>query len=201
MLILKMVFAVLLAVSFASGQSPLPDLRIEAVGGGSVMYVTNRASQPLTAFLIELAGYPGSSYSFAQDDLTDVIAPGVEKRIQVSNMIIGAAPDYVKIRAAIFADGFTAGVAEKIAQTINRRRAVLETTRELIRRIEKAVAAGTEKRALVVDLKEWSVSVRSVAGRSVIESAISRLNTHSAEETLASLHASESLLAASKPPL
>jgi len=38
---------------------------------------------------------------------------GGEKRIQVENMTVGAVPDYVKMQAAIYADGSTAGVRRR----------------------------------------------------------------------------------------
>ena len=47
---------------------PLPGLRIEPTGGGSIFYVKNNATVALTGYLIELVDYPGSSYSFWQDE-------------------------------------------------------------------------------------------------------------------------------------
>ena len=68
-----------------AAELPLPDLRIEAVAGGSVFYVRNISAQPLTAFLIELVNYPGSTFSFWQDDIDATpIPPGGERRIPVS---------------------------------------------------------------------------------------------------------------------
>src|SRR6266498_4835408 len=89
----------LLAVGISAAQ-PLPDLRTEAAAGGSVFHVRNTAQQPLTAFLIELVDYPGSSYWVFQDDLAAPAAPGAEQHIPVSNMTVGAVPDYVKLTAA-----------------------------------------------------------------------------------------------------
>lgn len=110
----RFVLALVAAASSLEAQQ-LPALRIEAVGGGSVFYVTNTAAQPLTAWLIELVDYPGSSYSLFQDDVSAPLAPGAEKRIPVSNMTVGAAPEHVKITAAVFADGATAGDDAKAA--------------------------------------------------------------------------------------
>src|SRR5438874_1696918 len=96
-------------------QAPLPDLRVEAAPGGSVLYVRNTHSQPLTAFLIELVGYPGSSYALWQDDLlTGPLAAGSEKRIPITSMTVGAVPEYVKMQAAIYADGASSGIPEKV---------------------------------------------------------------------------------------
>jgi hypothetical protein len=99
----------------------LPDLRIEPTGGGSILYVRNAGPEPLAAFLIELVNYPGSSYSFWQDDVTHApLAPGAEQRIQVANMTIGAVPEYVKVQAALYADGSSTGMPEKITALIDR---------------------------------------------------------------------------------
>ncbi|HTS28053.1 MAG TPA: hypothetical protein VMH81_19405 [Bryobacteraceae bacterium] len=195
---------------------PLPELRTEPVTGGSVFTVKNSASQPVTAFLIELVNYPGSYYSLWQDEAASVlIAPGAEKRIPVANMTVGAVPDYVKLQAALFADGSSAGVPEKITQMIERRRHVLETVHELISRLEKAKAASAGKAAVVADWKQWSDSLQPArranpsaqatinqnAARSVIGDAVSWLDSHSPEETLSRLQEMERALAASKPKL
>src|SRR5258708_40278113 len=72
-------------------------------------------------------------------------------------MTVGAVPDYVKLQAAIYADGTASGIPEKAAQLIARRRVMLETTRELIRRLEK----GADKAAL----NEWVASMPRPVGR------------------------------------
>ncbi len=184
----------------------LPELRTEPIGGGSVFFVRNTSSQPLTGYLIELVGYPGSSYSLWVDEVSaEPVAPGAEKRLQVANMTVGAVPDYMKIQAAVYADGSTAG--DKATQFIERRRAALATTRELISRLEK----GSTK----ADLKQWAESlqpagkvktssqpaINQAAARSLISETAAKLDAHSAEETLAALRASEKALSASKPPL
>src|SRR5260370_41353704 len=116
---------------------PLPGLRVEPAPHGSVLYVRNVYSQPLTAFLIELVDYPGSRFSHSTDEVAgEGILPGVEKAIPVSSMLVGAvSPEYVKVQAALYADGSTSGNPEKIKQLIARRRLILETAPELIRRI------------------------------------------------------------------
>lgn len=201
----------LLAAGAALEAQQLPFLRIEAVGGGSVFYVTNTASQPLTAWLIELVDYPGSSYSLFQDDVSAPLAPGAETKIPVSNMTVGAAPEHVKITAAVYADGATAGDAAKVALVLGRRKAVLETTRELIARIEKARAAGVRKAALGADLKQWADSqpetksrrltaaaVDQAATRQTILNAVAQLEQGSIDGTLTELRATERAIAASK---
>ena len=114
----------------------LPDLRIEAVDAGSALIVRNtHASQALTAYLVELVDYPGSSYAFSQDELAqggEPLGAGKQRRIPITNMTVGAAPDYMKMRAAIFADGSTAGDSDKVAQLRARRKLLLATVREVL---------------------------------------------------------------------
>src|SRR5579864_6912142 len=106
----------LLALPAAGAEPPLPQLRIEPITGGSILNLRNAYTQPLTAFLIELVGYPGSYFAMWKDEIiAEPIAPGEEKRLQVENMTIGAAPDYVKVEAAVYADGATAGKPDKVA--------------------------------------------------------------------------------------
>ena len=97
------------ALAVFAADAPLPDLRIEPTGGGSIFYVRNTAAQPLTAYLIELVDYPGSNYFYWQDDPADALPPDKTREIHVTNMTVGAVPDQVKLRAAIYADGSTAG--------------------------------------------------------------------------------------------
>jgi hypothetical protein len=180
-----------LACLGACAQPPLPQLRIEPIGGGSIFYVKNVWSQPLTAYLIELVDYPGSSFSLVQDEIgAHPIAPDIEKRIQVGNMTVGAVPDYVKVRAAIYADGSTAGIPEKINQLIERRRATLQAVRDTIERLK----TNLPKEELIASLKQ--------AGRNkVVADTVANLEKQSVQETVAGLRALENALAASKPSL
>lgn len=183
--------------SIATAQSSLPGLRLEAVDTGSLLFVKNRAAQPLTAFLIELVDYPGSSFTYQHDDLSEAVAPEGEKRISVSNMLPGAVPDYVKLQAAIFADGSTAGAAEKVAVLIERRRGVLRATREAIR----LLTAGTEKAATIAELRLWANATQTGSARGVAADVIRHLERGTIAEELERLRRSEAQLAGSKPPL
>src|SRR5215470_7486880 len=180
----------LVAAVCACAQTPLPELRIEAVSAGSVMYVRNTSKQPLTAFLIELVGYPGSSYAYWFDDPAEPVAAGGEKRIPVTNMLVGAAPDYVKMQGAIYADGATAGAAQKVEQLLARRKTVLDTTRELIGRLEHG--------AKPADLKQWAGGVKLPA-RNVIEGAAAELDRRSLADVLEKLRGTERALKEAKP--
>jgi hypothetical protein len=203
----------LVAASAAGMAQSLPELRTDAVPAGSVFLVRNTAAQPLTAYLIELVEYPGSSYTLFQDGPDAAIAPGAEKRIPVTNMTLGAAPEYVKITAAIFGDGSSAGNADRVALIVARRKAILETSRGLIERLEKARASGASKDAVIADFRQLANSqlpqgrargmtgaaVGGAAARQAIADAIASLGQRSIDETLASLRATEKQLAAAKP--
>jgi hypothetical protein len=200
-------------MSAAAAQTPLPELSIEPTAGGSIIQIRNSASQPLTAYVIELVDYPGSFFSFWQDDVAAPIAPGEAKRIHVANMMVGAAPDYVKVRAALYADGISSGIPEKVAQLVERRRFTLETTRELIRRVAKAQSAGAAKPDVIADLKQYAESmpppgranrnsqaaINYFAARDLIAKTAASVEKESLAEVLAALRASERALAASKP--
>jgi hypothetical protein len=189
----------LLAAAIVIAQPALPGLRIEPIDAGTLLFVKNTARQPLSAFLIEMVDYPGSSFVFLRDELADGIAPGVERRFQVGNQLPGAVPDYVKLQAAIFADGTSAGMPAKVALLIDRRRAQLGTARDLIRRI--SVAA--DKTTALAEVRGLAVSLPggSEARRGVIERALDALEKRSVEDALTNLRRMEAALAASKPPL
>jgi hypothetical protein len=207
-------YALLLALP--AGAAQLPELRIEPTGGGSILYIRNASPQPLTAYLIELVNYPGSEYSLWQDYAAATpIPPGGEKKIQITNMTVGAVPDYVKMQAALYADGTSSGIPEKVAQLTGRRRFTLETTRELIGRLEKAVSAGTPKATVIASLREWTdgmppptranrngpAAINQAAAKGLIADTAKQLDAHPLEETLTALRAAERALAASKPDL
>ncbi len=206
----KLAVALVLAISAAAAEVPLPELRIEPTTGGSIFYIKNVSPAPLTAYLIELVNYPGSYYALWQDDLaSEPLAAGAERRLTVANMTVGAVPDYVKMRAALYADGTSAGIPERVAQLIERRHFTLSVTRDLIGRLDKARTSGTEKAALIADLKQWAdsmqpgkpsrnasqASINHAAAKSLILDAAAKLDTHPLEETLAGLRAAERALA------
>ena len=200
----------------AFAQAPLPALRIEPATGSSILFVRDAATQPaLTAFLVELVHYPGSYYQLWEDDVAQPVAPDVEKRIPISNMTVGAVPNYVKITAAIYADGTTSGVPDKVTQLVERRKFLLKTTRELISRLEKAHAAGTAAPAVEDELKQWAETMPSLtkgtqnsqdainqsAAKTSISDTAALLANHSIEETLTTLRAADAAFASSKPAL
>jgi len=202
------------AAAFA--QPPLPELRTEPTDGGSVFHVRNRASQPITAFLIELVDYPGSAYTMWEEDIEGAqIAPGAERRIPVTNMTVGAVPDYVKLQAAIFADGTSAGVPAKVAQILERRRFSLQVAREMIQRVEAAKSAATSRADFAASLRTWAESiprpdrsnrnsptpVNQAAGRALILETADDLERSSLDEILTRIRKTERALAASKPAL
>jgi hypothetical protein len=204
----------LLALPAAGAEPPLPKLRVEPMTGGSIFYVRNVSTQPLTAFEIELVDYPGSFYALYEDEITsEPILPDKEKRIQVSNMTVGAVPDYVKIQAAIYADGSTAGVPERVSQLISRRQFTLDTVRDLIRRLQMMQEAKTPKDTAAANLRHAAefmmlppnvdkgaqISINQAAGRSLFGKAADYLDKHPVEEGLTLLRNWEKLLVESKP--
>jgi hypothetical protein len=209
MLSMRILPALLAVLAAAAPSASLPELIVQATDGGSLLRVRNGAGQPVTAYLIEMVGYPGSSYTLYQESIggDQPIAPGEERKIPITNMTVGAAPEYVKMQAAIFADGSTAGTPEKVSQLIGFRRTNLQTTRELIARLEKGAGAA--------DLRGWAGSIppqakkdrgtpealtRS-ATRDLISASADQLEKNSASDVLARLKATERALAGSKPAL
>ena len=210
MLSTKFAAVLLLALPAIAAETPLPELRTEATDGGSIFYIKNNSTEALSSYLIELVDYPGSSYSLWQDEtVAEPIAPQGTLRIRVANMTVGAVPDYVKMRAALYAGGATAGVPEKVGQLLDRRRATLETVRQLAGRIEKAQAEGTSKDDLRAGLKQWAdglqpagkgnrnsqAAINQAAARGVVVGTAARLETQSLAETLAVLRGWERALA------
>jgi hypothetical protein len=213
----KFALPLLLVCPALFAETPLPALRVEPALQSSILFVKDAPAQPaLTAFLVELVHYPGSYYQLWEDDLiTEPIAPGAEKKIPISNMTVGAVPDYVHLTAAIYADGTTAGLPEKVTQLVERRRAMLATTKELIGKLEKAKAAGTSASAAAADLKRQAEALPSLtrstqnsqpainqsAAKTLTAETAAQLGAHSIDETLSWLRTAESRLAASKPAL
>jgi hypothetical protein len=202
----KLAAAALVALTCLAADAPLPTLRIEPTSGGSVLYIKNTYTAPLTAYMIEMPEYPGSYYVLFQDMLDgEPIAPGVELRKPITNMTVGAVPDYVKMQAGVYADGATAGAPEKVAAILGRRKASLANVRELIARVEKGQTAA--------DLKQWSdglpqiprnrlrsqEAVDQAAVRVNIANAVRYLTNNGAEKCLAQLREIERVLAAAKP--
>src|SRR5690349_5466896 len=202
----KIAAAALLTIALAHAQAPLPTLRIEPTAGGSVLYIKNTYSKPLVGYMIEMPDYPGSYYVLFVDVLDEMpIAPGTELRKPITNMTVGAVPDYIKMQAAAYSDGATAGAPEKISALLDRRKATIATVHELIARLEKGQSAA--------DLKQWSDglppiprnrlrsqdAINQAAIRSQIGKAMARLSSEGPEKTLAQLHSIETMLAAAKP--
>jgi hypothetical protein len=211
----KFSIPLLFACSALFAETPLPALRVEPALQSSILFVKDAATQPpLTAFLVELVRYPGSYFQLWEDDLlTEPVAPGAEKRIPISNMTVGAVPDYVHLTAAIYADGTTAGISEKVTQLVERRRAMLATVRELIAKLEKAKASAAS--AAAADLKQQAEALPALtrstqnsqpainqsAAKTLTVETVAQLSAHSIDETISWLRAAESRLAASKPAL
>jgi hypothetical protein len=204
------------AVCAFAADAPMPQLRVEAEASGSIFNVKNVYSQPLAGLLIELVDFPSETYAFTRDELgAGAIAAGTEKQIKVANPTPGTAPDHVKVTAAVYADGETAGAPEKVKHILDLRRGRLENTREIIARIEKDQKDGKDKDAIVADLRQWATTIvpppppgmqpitepAKTVKRNMIALAASNIGKLSIEAELATLKKTESELAASKPSL
>lgn len=133
-------------------EAPLPVLRTEAVDAGSVFFVRNTGSVPLTGYVIELVDYPGSYFGLWREELAGKpVAPGEDRRIPTTNMTVGASPEYCKLTAAIYADGSTAGNPERIAQFHARRKHLQATA--------QSIAAKLKAGAQAADLRQWGESI------------------------------------------
>ncbi len=200
---MKLAIAFLAALPLIAADPPLPGLRVEPAPKGSVIYIRNVYTQPLNAFLVELIDYPGSRFAYSIDEVTgEGIPTGVEKAFPVSSMLVGAvSPEYVKVQAALYADGSVSGNPEKIKQLIAHRSLTLETTRELIRRIETAQSNGTSKLGIIDILKQWSSSLGNLYEKGMIALAIGKLEQQSIEPVLSNLKRTEQAIASSKPAL
>ncbi len=191
MLLTLSAFALLLA-------PPLPELRTEATDGGSIFHIRNTAAQPLTGYFIELVNYPGSFYQLWQDETNAApIPPGGQKKIPNTNMTVGAVPEYVKLQAAIFADGSSAGAPEKVTILQERRRHTFATARELIARLEKTPPATSADLKQLADSiptptrsnRNTQAAINNVAAKALILDTAAKLESTSPAAVLAALRA------------
>ncbi len=185
-------------------QAPLPELHTDAVDAGSIFRIKNNFSKPLVAYSIELIGYPGSFYTFIVDEVNgQPVQPGEERASRVQNMTVGAVPDYVKLTAALYADGSTAGDPAKVTLLQDRRKAMLDATRGVIQRLTRA----KDKHALIVELNAWADTIvtpgkatrnsNQNGARAVVADAAIALEKLSLDEELAQLKKLEIALTAS----
>jgi|SRR5579883_3054185 len=175
----------------------LPELRTEPMEGGSTFHIRNTAGVPLTGYLIELVDYPGSSFTMIQDELLtgNPIAPGADRTLSVNSMTPGAVPEYVKLTAALFADGSSAGDPAKVARLQTRREFLRETARELARRLRE----GKTQPDLAPSLKSWAeasfppptksnrnsqAAINNVAAHGLVMDAANRLARQSPDDVL-----------------
>lgn len=191
----------------------LPELKVEATDGGSALVIRNPSStQALTAYLVELVDYPGSSFAFAQDELAlpggEPLAAGQQRRIPIGNMTVGAAPDYVKMIAAIYADGSSAGPAEKVAQIMERRKLYLATVRDLVSRIGKGENAAALQKSADAIPESTSKTKRAMPAvlnpalmKSFTEDVAKQLQSSTPAAVTGRLKKIEAALVSSKPAL
>jgi hypothetical protein len=204
------------AVGAFGADGPMPQLRVEGEASASIFNVKNVYSRPLTGLLIELVDYPSETYTFTRDELgAGAIAAGTEKQIKVANPTPGSVPEHVKVTAAIYADGVTAGVQDKVKHILDLRRGRLENTREIIARVEKDQKDGKDKDAIIADLRQWATTIvpppppgmqpitepAKTVKRNMIALAAGNIGKLGIDAVLATLKKTEAELSAAKPGL
>jgi hypothetical protein len=193
--------AILTGIVAAIAQTACPEVKAEPVENGSLIYLRHNEAQPLTGFLIEIVDYPGNRFVYMKDELFGAsLAAGEERRIVVNSLMPGTVTDYLKVTAAVYADGATCGKAEKVKLIIDARRQQRELNREIISRIRKAVSAGDSTESLTTGLTGWALSTSTVSS-AVIARVVEQLKRTSTGKVLGALDMVEQTLAASKPPL
>lgn len=203
----------LIAVSSVWAVEPkVPDVRVEQTPNGPVVYVHNPMKQEfLTAVCLAVSEHP-----FWEDEIQEPIAPGAEKRIAITNLPSGVKADQVQVKAAIYSDGTLAGNPQLGIMIVKRRWFVMDTSHELIRRLQQAQHDNTPKATVMGDLKAWADSLQPVpdaplfnerlvdrsAGRELILRTIAEIDkTNSYSDALVDLLHSEANIATSRPRL
>ena len=198
----RMLVGALVGAAALAADATCPQVKSEPLDDGSVMRVVHHEPQPLTAYLIEIVDYPGNRFAHMEDELFRTSIPsGVEKRIVVATLMPGTVPEYLKVTAAIYADGRTCGPPSKLKLILAPRREKLQFTRALIEQIEKSAAGGASTDRLMADLNERRRSIS--AGSSGVVAHITNLlkNGSSSDDILGALRLVERTLATSKPAL
>lgn len=195
----RIVGAILTGLIAVMATTPCPEVKAEPVDDGSLIRIRHNQPHPLTAFLLEIVDYPGNRFSHMQDDLfRPTTAAGEEGRIVVASLMPGTVPDYLKVTAAIYANGDTCGPADKVKLIIDARRQNLQLNRELISSIEKARDARKSAQEIAAELTERARS-ESPAFSGVMTHVAEELKRRSVDEVLGVLRIVEQTLAASKP--
>jgi hypothetical protein len=187
-----------LAFILAPPEAPLPALRVEAMPAGSILHIRNAHTAPLSAFLVRMVDYPGGRFEYFHDNVHgEAIAPGTERHFEVRSMLAGVAPDYLKLQAAIYADGSTAGGAGEVAELIASRRERLRAFREAIQLLDAAKRKGQSAEQVIAELEKWRLS----PAYQVLFVTIRRLREEGLDRALEHLAEAERALTVSKPPL
>jgi hypothetical protein len=195
------IIALLTGVVAAIAGIPCPEVKAEPVENGSLIRLRHNEAQPLTGFLIEIVDYPGNRFAYMRDELFgSSIAAGHERRIVVNNLMPGTVPDYLKVTAAVYANGTSCGTADKVKLIIDARRENRQLNRAIIGRIKEGLSAGASTENLTTDLTKWARS-NSAVNSAVITHVVEQLKRTSTDKVLSALEKVEQILAASKPPL
>ena len=174
-----------------------PAVTGEPADDGSILRIQQPAAPPVTAFLVEIVDYPGNHFAYRNDELVRPSpSEGNAKRVFVPTLMPGTVPEYLKVTAAIFADGSTCGPANKVGELLSARRETLKLTRELLQRLEKQIA----KEELAAQLRTWARS-QPRAYADLITRTADQLGRGAVAEVLDALRKQQQVLATSKPAL
>jgi hypothetical protein len=189
----KLALLASISISLWAIEPRLPEIRIEPKVGGSVIYIRNPTTQPLTAICLAVTERP-----FWEDEIREPIPPNGEKRIEFDH------PGTVTVQAAIYADGTTAGDKTLVGPLLEIRRLTLTKARDLIKALQKAQQLNTPKATVVGDLKIQADTLRTQPSaepaRDLILRTINQLNgTKSYSDVLLDLLKEESNIATSRP--
>jgi hypothetical protein len=201
----------LLSISLLAADPPLPTLRVSMTSDGPVVWLKNIYSQPLSAFTIEAHSYDASGKSktnvMAMDLIPVELSGNSERRLTIPAASVGAVAENGKITSAIYADKTTAGEADKIKILREAGGGRLSVVREIVARIDAAIAAGKDKDWILADLKAWSDSLttapaappaldsRTKAGiRRQVPISVKQIEARGVDAELANLKKIQSLL-------
>ncbi|HYP05521.1 MAG TPA: hypothetical protein VER03_04730 [Bryobacteraceae bacterium] len=182
-----------------AAEPPLPSLAAEPVRDGSAIRIRNTATVPLSAFIVEIVDYPGNRFRMVQDELWgQPIASGQQREYRTAALMPGAVPEYLKVQAAIYSDGTTAGQLTHIAILLDGRRISLRGIRAVLDRVSSA--SPLENAHIIASLQAWKETIAPEL-RFVVDTAIRIVKSEGVAAMVDEYKRAERLLASSKPDL
>jgi hypothetical protein len=147
-----------------------------------------------------MVDYPGNNFQIVVDEVWGKPLPsGHERTYHTPALMPGTVPEYLKVVAAIYEDGTTAGKAEDTAILLDDRRRKLRGLQAILPRLEK-LHPGKTAPQIIADLRTWKDSLASEL-RFVADIVIYQLERVPVPELLEDLRGREQAVANSKPKL